>query len=1836
MTGYFAVFALLLVLLTTNAYAQHVANPFVGATQYLNPDYTSEVNSAIATVPAGSTLAQQMATVATYPTAVWMDHMGAIAGPNSGRLTLAQHITAALAQQTGTQPVVMEIVIYDLPDRDCAALASNGEISIAGNGTLTGIQEYEQDYIAPIYNTLAPYASNSNIRFVLVIEPDSLPNMVTNTGIGGAAPIANCVAANNSQTYGQGLSMQGVYVEGIQYALNTFHQLTNAYQYLDIGQSAWLGWTTNMAAATPFYSQIVKGTTAGYASVDGFISDTANYVPVVEPYFTGPTESIGGNEVESSTFFQYDPDLDELDYVQDMYNSLTAAGFPSTVGFLIDTSRDGWGNSATRPTGPSNSTVLNTFVDASKLDQRPVRGVWCNIADSGLGVPPMANPVTTPAFANLEAYVWIKPPGESDGNYPGSTYGGVTSTTGDPNCNPANTNPLAGGATDSLANSPQAGIFWIPEFTMYVQNAYPVVPASTNPNPTFIIGASAATLSIAQGSNATDGITITGENGFTGNVTLAATGLPSGVTATFATNPTAGSSNLTLTVGSTATATTTPATITVTGTSGSLTESTTIALTITNGNGTLPGDGILGAGVTPAVSVCGINSTVPIPAYGIADYYTFQNNEWNSTATQCASVSGFGFDLTTANFDQDALGAPGEYTPATYPSIYWGCHWGNCTTGSTLPIQESALTSSTSSVSTVEPSGFSNDVAYDIWFNQTPTVLAAQNGQPNGTEIMIWINYAGPRSPFGTQVGTTTIDGTSWQVWTGRQTSWNIISYVQVPGSTVASNLNLMPFYQYATTQSVNGSAVLEPSWYLIDIEFGFEIWDGGQGLALTGFSASATSTTTTNPAPVISSLSPTSGAAGSSITISGSNLGSSDTVSFGSTAATITSSSATSLTVMVPSGLAAGAYNVTVTASGSTSNAETFMVTETTPIQTVVVASSSLTVAQSSTITDAITVSGFSGSATLAASGLPAGVTASFATNPTTSTSVLTVSASSTATSGVFTITITGTSSSQTASANITLSVTPSSCIVTSSGWSTKGNQIIDPNGNTFRIEGINWYGTETSSYVFHGLYDQDYKVLLNQIKSSGFNTVRIPFSQQAVETNPNVADQINTSNGMNAGLTNPTSLGVLDSVIEYAGSIGLHVILDNHRSEAGNSNEANGLWYDTSAGYSPAQFVTDWQTMATRYSAPQFSVNGVPIIIGMDLRNEPHLLPDYSQSPLGSCWTGDAQVPGNCATSNTTQNWPVAAEAAGNAILSINPNFLIFVEGLDCYNNVSSNSLSPSYLPCDWQGGNLQGVANYPVVLNVPNKVVYSAHDYGPDCGYTQPWETSSTTYATLEQVWNTNWAYISTQNLAPVWIGEFGVDHDGDETPSGNGSNGQWFTSLIQFLGSNPNISWSYWAFNGEDQMGLENSTYTGIESPDGQTILSDLTTIQTPTSTPASGGSTTSPSFTLTAAPTSLSIVEGSSATDTITVIDAGCFDGTVTFAASGLPSGVTASFSGNVLTLSASSTATVGSSIVTITGTSGSLTATTTVALAVTAQSVPSFTLSASPASLSLVQGTSGTSTINVTPVNGFTGTVTYAASGLPSGVTAAFSDNVLTLSAGSTATVGSSIVTITGTSGSLTVTTTVALAITAQSVPSFTLSVSPASLSLVQGTSGTSTINVTPVNGFTGTVTYAASGLPSGVIASFSSNVLTLSASGTATVGSSLVTITGTSGGLIATTTVALTVTQQSSGISCHVTYSVVSQWTSAFSATLTVANTGTTAWTNPTLTWLFANGQVVSSGWGGTLTQSGSVVSIAGLNYGNPIAVGTSDSNIGFNASWNNTTNAAPTSFAINGTICN
>jgi hypothetical protein len=221
-------------------------------------------------------------------------------------------------------------------------------------------------------------------------------------------------------------------------------------------------------------------------------------------------------------------------------------------------------------------------------------------------------------------------------------------------------------------------------------------------------------------------------------------------------------------------------------------------------------------------STCATFGTISIDSGA----YTFQNNEWNSSAEQCATVSGTGFKLTTADFNLPTNGAP-----ATYPSIFRGCHWGNCTSSNPFPIEENNIASASTSVTITQPSGYNNDAAYDIWFNQTSTT----SGQPNGTEIMIWINHQGSIQPFGSETATETIDGTTWEVWTGRQSSWNIVSYVRETPVNSVSNLNLLPFFADAVSR---GS--MEPSWWLIDVEYGFEIWTGGQGLAMSGYSVSA------------------------------------------------------------------------------------------------------------------------------------------------------------------------------------------------------------------------------------------------------------------------------------------------------------------------------------------------------------------------------------------------------------------------------------------------------------------------------------------------------------------------------------------------------------------------------------------------------------------------------------------------------------------------------------------------------------------------------------------------------------------------------------------------------------------------------------------------------------------------------------------------------------------------------------------------------------------------------------------------------------------------------------
>jgi hypothetical protein len=209
--------------------------------------------------------------------------------------------------------------------------------------------------------------------------------------------------------------------------------------------------------------------------------------------------------------------------------------------------------------------------------------------------------------------------------------------------------------------------------------------------------------------------------------------------------------------------------------------------------------------------------------------YAVQNNEWGSGARECLAVDGSGgFAVTGSAIANSASGAPGGY-----PSIYRGCHWGSCTSHSGLPMPVSRLLSPgtvTTSWTTVQPAVGAYDVAYDIWFNRAP----GTSGQPDGAELMIWLNHHGPVRPFGSHVSTAAIGGRSYQVWFGRQ-AWNTISYSMMTGTTSVRDLDVGQFAADALRRGYIGK-----SWYLIDVEAGFELWQGGAGLATDSFAVNA------------------------------------------------------------------------------------------------------------------------------------------------------------------------------------------------------------------------------------------------------------------------------------------------------------------------------------------------------------------------------------------------------------------------------------------------------------------------------------------------------------------------------------------------------------------------------------------------------------------------------------------------------------------------------------------------------------------------------------------------------------------------------------------------------------------------------------------------------------------------------------------------------------------------------------------------------------------------------------------------------------------------------------
>lgn len=431
---------------TATPAGEHLDNPFVGATFYRNVDYTAAVNAA-ADRQRGA-LAQQMRRVAEFPTFVWLDSIAAVHGTGAYERSLAGHLDEALAQGANA----IGIVIYDMPNRDGSALASNGELLIAENG----LHRYKTEYIDAIFKVLnqPKYAA---LRIVMVIEPDSLPNLVTNLGFPRVAEAHRT----------------GTYVQGVQYAVGTLRSLSNTYAYIDVAHAGWLGWSSNLKPFAELLKQVGKGIPGGNGKVDGIISNTANYNVFVEPFIKAD-QKVKGREVRSlKGWYDWNDHIEEQSFANALRDELItgADAYPPTLGLLLDTSRNGWGG-PNRPTGPSASTDLRTFVRESTLDKRTHKGNWGNQRGAGIGERPVANPAP-----NYDAFVWVKPPGYSDGssklipkgpeNPEGKGF--------DRMCDPTyKGNGLNGHTpTNALPDAPVAGRWFQAQFEELVRNAYP-------------------------------------------------------------------------------------------------------------------------------------------------------------------------------------------------------------------------------------------------------------------------------------------------------------------------------------------------------------------------------------------------------------------------------------------------------------------------------------------------------------------------------------------------------------------------------------------------------------------------------------------------------------------------------------------------------------------------------------------------------------------------------------------------------------------------------------------------------------------------------------------------------------------------------------------------------------------------------------------------------------------------------------------------------------------------------------------------------------------------------------------------------------------------------------------------------------------------------------------------------------------------------------------------------------------------------------------------------------------------------------------------------------------
>jgi len=1343
------------------------------------------------------------------------------------------------------------------------------------------------------------------------------------------------------------------------------------------------------------------------------------------------------------------------------------------------------------------------------------------------------------------------------GNVNLSVSGLPSGVTASQSPNPVSISPSSSGVNSALtltaSNSAATGLFAVTVTATSGKISSTTTFSLTVSTPGFTV-LGPGNVSIGVGTSTTTTVFV-GENyGFTNPVNLSISGLPGGVRASISPNPSTGNSQLTLTAANSAAIGT--SLVTITGTSGKITSTSNFTLTIGSPTFTLSSLGTLNIGQgTSAVAflfinpIYGFSGNANLAVSGLPSGVTasFSPNPTNGSSLltlTASNASPLGTHILTVTASCGNITQTASFPLVTYAQSFTLSNQGNVTVGTGSSI--------TTTISVNPQYGFTGSVnltasglpaGVTASFSPSPTngfatlTLTASSSAPLGySEVVVTGTYGSQSASTAFLVGTVapsfsvSISGPI-SVGQGNSTTTYLAINPQngFSGSVTLSASNL------PAGVSASFSPDLATGQSLMTLTAASTAAVGTNTVIVTGTSTGASGKLTATTAVGIAVYQPTFQIQSSGATTIGQGSSSQISVSInpeygfagevnlaisglpsGVTASILPNpiTSYSIVTLTASSSAALGTYSVTVTGiSGKQAHTTTFPLTLVAPSFTLNACGSATVVTGTSTscYLNVNPLNGFEGSVTLAIAGLPSGVTGSFSPNPTTSQAILTLTASGTAPLTTANSVITGTSGTQTSATPLALTIAAPTFSIYPSG-----NVSIAPGGSSstnIYVNGVNGFSGNVGLSV-SGLPSGVSATFSPSSVASGSSAVLKISATATAPAGTSTLTITGSSGGQKVTATLPLTIAAPSFTISSPGALSVGV---------GTSSASTLVFFEANPSFS---------------GNVRFAISGLPN--GVSASFSPNPTSYLSELTLQA---STSAAPGQYNVTITGTSGALTASTAVTLTVVV-PSFTI---GSQSEINVGRGTSATSYyLDIQSQNGFSGNVQL--AMTGLPSGVAasFSPNPTSPSNNQNVLTLTASATAAlgqyTATITGTSGKQTVSSQITVGVYTPTFTFgSQSGSVSPGAS-------TTLPIYINSE-------YGFSSAVTLAVSGlpSGVTGSFSPNPTQNGSSTLTLQASSSaspgqynftvTGSSGSQKVSTVFSLTVNPPTFTlsvqgpqaIGQGSSGTGYIN-LEPYPFSGSVHLRVSGLPSGVTASFSPNpttngssTLTLQASASAALGQYNVTVTGIYGNQTASAAFPLSVY---TPTFTLNG-PYNLVLGQGTTTTATAQINPEYGFAGNVRFAVSGLPKGVTATFAPNpttlqtTLTLTASGTAPLGQYNALLLGSSGNQSASTYFPISIYA---PTFTLSGPYFGGIVSQGTVSSAQISINPEYGFNGKVSYAVSGLPTGLTASFSPNPtaqttsLTLTAAKTLALGTYSLTVTGTSGSQSSSTTIPVTV----------------------------------------------------------------------------------------------------------------